>query len=550
MSAGVQARAVPLFFLPSGRSCLVYFPVMQTRRVLSQWALGAAFFTGIAAGLPSPARAQLEPPPVPPENPITEPKRLLGKLLFWEEQVSSDDTIACGGCHQPAAGGSDLRVSINPGPDGFVPSSDDIAGSSGVVRKNAFGIPKIILSSLGPQVTSRSALTVIGAAYAPELFAEGRAGTTFVDPESGGVSIVSGGALENQALRPILSPVEMAYEGRTWMDVRAKLQHAMPLRDATGLPPDLAAVVSSHASYPELFAAAFGDPAISARRIAFAIAAYERTLIPDQTPWDRFMRGDSTAMTAQQAAGFNAFQSRFCVICHSPPAFTDQNFHNIGMRPPEEDPGRQIVTGERTDAGRFKTPTLRNAGLKPTHMHNGRLVTMTDAVRWYRTGNPDRNTENLDGFLPVDVAGTTLTNMVAFLTNGLTDPRVAAESFPFDRPTLHGGKLPALQMAADRSTLSWPALSGVTRYNVYRGALAELRTLGPDGLPATGFGVCVSEADPNAADTVFVDTQVPAPGTGFFYLKDVVDSHGDERGLGATSDGRARTVLVPCPPPS
>ena len=52
----------------------------------------------------------------------------------------------------------------------------------------------------------------------------------------------------------------------------------------------------------------------------------------------------------------------------------------------------------------------------------------------------------------------------------------------------------------------------------------------------------------NTADTTFLDTQVPDPGTGFFYLKDVIDAHGQERGLGATSDGRAHTVLAPCPP--
>ena len=103
-----------------------------------------------------------------------------------------------------------------------------------------------------------------------------------------------------------------------------------------------------------------------------------------------------------------------------------------------------------------------------------------------------------------------------------------------------------LDFAADHTTLTWPALEQVQHYNVYRGDLASLRVLGPDGLPAAGYGACMNAGDTNTADTSFVDPAQPEPGQGFFYLKSVVDSHGAERGLGATSDGRARTVLAPC----
>ena len=72
------------------------------------------------------AGAQLAPPPVPAENPITEEKRLLGKILFWDEQLSSDNTIACGSCHDPAHGGMDSRVGINPGLDGVFGTLDDV----------------------------------------------------------------------------------------------------------------------------------------------------------------------------------------------------------------------------------------------------------------------------------------------------------------------------------------------------------------------------------------------------------------------------------------
>ncbi len=93
----------------------------------------------------------------------------------------------------------------------------------------------------------------------------------------------------------------------------------------------------------------FGDSAITPVRIAFAIATYERTLVPDQTPWDLFMAGDSSAMTRDQTQGWNLFSDNtVCDNCHVPPLFSDNEFHNIGLRPAAEDAGRMEVTGSRT----------------------------------------------------------------------------------------------------------------------------------------------------------------------------------------------------------
>jgi cytochrome c peroxidase len=494
-----------------------------------------------------PPPGPLPPPPVPPQNPINEPKRLLGKILFWDEQVSSRSTVACGACHQPGAGGGDGRIAIHPGPDLIQPSPDDIVGSLGVARFDSIGVPVADpIFGFSTQVTKRSANTPIGAAYAPALFWDGRATPNFVDPETGQTIIPVGGGLESQAVGPILNDGEMAYAGRTWSDVRHKLEHALPLADSTNLPADLTTALASNPSYPQLFQQAFGDPTISAQRIALAIATYERTLTANQTPWDAFVSGNPGALTAGQVAGWNFFNNSPCRTCHTPPTFTNQTFRNIGMRPPAEDLGRQIVTGLNQDRGRFKVPTLRNVGLKPTHMHNGRLPTLQDAVLWYRPNNPDRFTDNLDPILPVAVPPNVLPALLDFLNNGLTDPRVAQQAFPFDRPTLHAGNLPRLDFEADHSTMHWPPLSGVTSYRMYRGDLASLHLDGPDGLPLGGYGTCVSGGDPNQTDTVFVDPDLPAPGFGFFYLKAVVDPKGAERGLGATSAGLAHTVTTHC----
>jgi len=85
------------------------------------FALGAAAAAGaLAFALPQQG-GPLLPPPSPAENPPTLDKALLGKILFWEEQLSSDNTVACGSCHQPGRGFSDPRTPANPGPDGIAP---------------------------------------------------------------------------------------------------------------------------------------------------------------------------------------------------------------------------------------------------------------------------------------------------------------------------------------------------------------------------------------------------------------------------------------------
>ncbi len=482
--------------------------------------------------------AQLPPPPVPPENPVTETKRLLGKILFWDEQLSSDGTVACGTCHQPLAGSVDSRIGVHPGPDEAFGTPDDIIGSPAVVRATATGPILDPLFGDQVQVTGRSSMATINAAFVPEAFWDGRAGTTFVDPETGLISVPSGGALEFQAVGPILSDVEMAHEGRDWDDVRARLQSVVPLGTATDVPTDVRPVIDALPSYPALFQMAFGDPDITAERIAFAIATYERTLIADQTPWDAFVGGNPAAMTPQQVQGWNVFQGSPCSVCHTPPFFTDHTFRNIGLRPVADDPGRQDVTGLVQDGGRFKVPTLRNVGLKQTFMHNGRLSSVQDAVLWYRPGNPDRFVENLDPLLPVPLPPPALNDVVDFLSNALTDPRVAAEQFPFDRPTLHGGLLPSFDFA-DAHSMTWPLLDGAQHYNVYRGDLADL--------PGGSYGSCISVLDPDPSDAVFVDGEVPAASFGFFYLKTVVDGSGREVGFGVASTGVARTVVQACP---
>ncbi|MEM8710009.1 MAG: cytochrome c peroxidase, partial [Planctomycetota bacterium] len=326
--------------------------------------------------------------------------------------------------------------------------ADDRFASAGVRQHSAEGVAQPHATfGFAPQVTGRRSPTNIGAAFFDELFWDGRAGDTFVDPETGLVSISSGGALETQSLGPILSFVEMADDGRTWDDVRERLQTVRPLALASDLNPDLVAALAAAPDYPALFGAAFGDPSISAERIAYALATYQRTLHPDQTPYDLFQNGQTNALTTQEQQGLSLFVSSSlrCSQCHTPPLFSDGSYRNLGLRSIAEDSGRMGVTGQFSDRGKFKVPTLRNAGLRTRFFHHGDPVftSLFLSVFIYNQGagsfldNKDPLMNNL--FFSPATAG----SLTAFIEGGLTDPRVAAELPPFDRPTLWSERGPA-----------------------------------------------------------------------------------------------------------
>ncbi len=384
-----------------------------------------------------PGKSQLPQPPVPPENPVTALKAVLGKMLFWDEQMSSDNTVSCGTCHRPELGGADVRRVRLPGLDELPNTPDDVFGSPGVVRSDANNdfLPHS-LHGLRPQVTARRTPTVIGAAFFRRLFWDGRSGGRFVDPQTGELQIPRGGTLENQSVQPLISSVEMAHEGRTWEQIIGKLSGIEPLALARNLPADIEDHLGIFPTYPALFEAAFGSSEISATRIAFALATYQRTLVPDETPWDLFQAGDQQALTADQRAGLDLFRGAAgCNRCHTAPLFSDDQFHNIGLRPNQEDLGRQLVTGLERDRGRFKTATLRNAGLRNGFMHNGSLRRLGQVIGFYNRGGDFGDNQD-PRINPLGLNQAQRGLLLDFVANGLTDPRVEQGLPPFDRPTL------------------------------------------------------------------------------------------------------------------
>lgn len=241
-------------------------------------------------------------------------------------------------------------------------------------------------------------------AFAAPLFWDGRADT-----------------LETQMLTPLTHAAEM---GANVDDLIAELR---------GIP-----------AYAEQFRAAYPDQAepLTLETVTGAIAAFQRTLITDQTPFDRFAAGDFNALTPTQRRGFDVFRSAQtrCFECHAWPTFTHNTFHVLGVPdadPAQPDQGRAEVVNGPDAARAFRTPGLRNVALTAPYMHNGAFTTLEAVIDFYADGggtafNPD---------LPVDekVRGFTLTDqqmadLVAFLY-ALTDEPADLIAIPASVPS-------------------------------------------------------------------------------------------------------------------
>lgn len=219
---------------------------------------------------------------------------------------------------------------------------------------NAAGADKRPVSlGIDGQRGTRNAPSVVNAGFLAPLFWDGRAAS-----------------LEQQALGPLVNPVEM---GQPSLDAVAAAVRAVP-------------------DYRPAFAAAFGDRAINIDRIAKAIAAFERSLVARDTPYDRFLAGDEKALSAAQQRGMWLFASLGCAVCHAGPTFSGAG---VGARSPFSallvdrspdavklwlgaDKGKAPATAA---TGVFRIPSLRNVALTAPYFHNGSVNDLSLAVR-------------------------------------------------------------------------------------------------------------------------------------------------------------------------
>src|SRR5262249_47426758 len=121
-------------------------------------------------------------------------------------------------------------------------------------------------------------------------------------------------------------------------------------------------------------------------------------------------------------------------LCHGGNTFTTNSFFNLGVRPGAEDGGLEEITGNQGQLAQFRIPDLRNVELRAPYMHNGRFAALEDVVEFYNRGG---DFPNGNVIRPLNLTAQQKTDLVAFLKRPLTDPRVAAETPPFDRPMLY-----------------------------------------------------------------------------------------------------------------
>jgi cytochrome c peroxidase len=429
--------------------------------------------------------AMPNPPEFPIENPLLPDQDILGKFLFWDEQMSHDNTMSCGTCHIHEAGGSDPRLAINPGPDGLFSTADDIHGSAGLIPQTTANEMEFVPSfGAGIQVTGRKAPSAINAVYHNDIFWDGRALTTFTDPQSGLVEIVFGGGLESQAAGPPNSSVEMSANGTDWNDVTAKIAISTPMALATNIPIEMQDFLADNPTYPDMFEAVYGDPAVTSKRLLFAIANYERTLIADETPLDDFLKGMTIDLGVFQP-GFDLFQgSANCAICHVMPFTMDDDFHNIGVRPDAEDIGRQAVTGDPADIAKFKTPNIRNSALRLPLFHNGSINSITELVDFYNDATAFGLPNTDENFIALGLTDQDKLDLVDFIAVGMTDQRLVNKVFPFNRPTLRS-ELPSLNVVYGVASLDSV------------GGTATIFANGPANRGSQNFLIGMSDAQPN-----------------------------------------------------
>jgi cytochrome c peroxidase len=304
----------------------------------------------------------------------------------------------------------------------------------------AFADQNTLAIGVGGRKGVRNSPTVLNAMFNPELFWDGRARS-----------------LEEQAVEPLLSPFEMGMETREAVVAR----------------------VSAIPEYRQEFPKVFGARGLTIETVVKAIAAFERTQLSGNAPFDRFMAGDEGAITEAQKRGWKLFQGKArCIECHSfdasSPFFTDFRFHNTGIATKDRnfdqliqratraggkglnsvralnlpsntdgvaELGRFRITGRPEDIGAFKTPTLRDVELTTPYMHDGSEKTLLDVVKLYNRGG-QRNPSLDRRVRPLQLTDEEMNDLVEFI-RALTSDDVLRQAQRAQPQTLTSTPLPS-----------------------------------------------------------------------------------------------------------
>ena len=349
---------------------------MTAFRTIGAVALAILLAAPAQADNPRPVElSTLAPPPIPADNPMSDAKVELGKMLFFDPILSGNYGMPCSACHLSEAGWA-------------------------VQDRISFGYPGT--------THWRNSQTIVNSAYYSKLFWAG-----------------ASKSLESQAR----SAARGGVAGNGEDDMMEARLAFVP-------------------EYRERFAEVFGDDWPNVRHAYMAIAAFERTIVQTDTPFDEYMRGDDNALTEQQKRGLELFAGKAnCIACHNGPLLSDEQYYNIGVpayagweddelaqitfrfelyakgsteelyRHTKDDPGLYFRSKDKRHKGKFRTPSLRYTKYTYPYMHNGMLETLRDVVEFYNAGGGENEFSETKSPLvhPLGLSDKDIDDLVAFL---------------------------------------------------------------------------------------------------------------------------------------
>lgn len=357
---------------------------MSVGRIIAVAVIMAAPLAGAAGVLPPPATdADFMP---------IDPARVeLGRLLFFDKILSGNRNISCATCHHPlTAAGDGLALPVGEGGNGLGATRDTGQGDDAIHERVPRNAPHLFN---------------LGALEFERMFDDGRVEmmpshpTGFRSPAGLDLPPGLGSVLAVQAMFPVTSSAEMV--GQAGENPLADAAAALDLAGPSGVWQQLSDRLRDNPEYVALFVAAFDDVVTAADidyvHAANAIAEYEAAVFrADNSPFDRYLRGDTGAMSPNQLRGMELFYGDAgCADCHVGTFQTDHGFHAIGV--PQVGPGkgddlpgratgshdfgRARVTGDPADRMRFRTPPLRNVALTGPWGHDGAYDDLETMVR-------------------------------------------------------------------------------------------------------------------------------------------------------------------------
>lgn len=308
--------------------------------------------------------------PAPDDNRMTPERVELGKKLFFDPRLSATNQVTCASCHFPERGWTD-------------------------------GLPTAVRFMGGRM--DRATPSIVNLAYNSIYMWDGRQ-PSMEAQATGGQGLgadINGGAKD--------------------FGITNDAVHIERLSKVT--------------EYVAYFNKAYPGEGLNKKTVGKALASFQRSVVSRTSPFDQWVRGDSTAMSPAQINGFRLFLDPAkgnCVACHSGPNFTDNGFHNVGLKSfgaETPDPGRYKIKALALMKGAFKTPTLRDVALTAPYFHDGSALLLRDVVAHYVRGG-DVKTNLSPNLKPLTLSNEEQRDLVDFM-QALTSPQE-----PFEYPRL------------------------------------------------------------------------------------------------------------------